>query len=73
MTCIVPYLILFIYAHVAHLDRQEVFNDRLPYTAVIDILANAEYRRLAVGIADLIQTFFLNVSEISLQIVVAEE
>ena len=54
VTHIVPHTILLVDTHVAHLDRQEVLDDWLPNTTVIDIGCNAEYWRLAAGIVNAI-------------------
>ena len=70
---VVPDLVLVGDPHVAHLVRQEVLHDRLPDAPVIDVGGDAENRGDAVAVADGVETFPLDVGEIDLQVVVAEE
>ena len=45
VACVVPYTVFLVNPHVAHLYREEVFDYRLPYTALVNISSDVEDRR----------------------------
>ena len=67
---IMPYTVFLGDTHMAHLHRQEVFQDRLPYTTVVHILVDAEDRRFEMVIDHLVEPGFLHVAEVGSQVLV---
>ena len=70
---VMPDAVFLSYPHMAHLDGQEVLDDGLPDASVVDIIGNAEYARLVVAVAHLIEPGFRHVAEISREVAVAQE
>jgi hypothetical protein len=68
-----PYTVFLGDTHVAHLYRQEIFHDRLPYTTVVHILVDAEDRRFKMVIDHLVEPRFLHVAEVGSQVLVTQE
>ena len=73
VTNIVPYAILLVDSHVTHLDRQEILYYWLPNATVIDIGCNAKHRRLTASIVNAIESRLAHVTEICLQITIAQK
>ena len=70
---VVPDFVFLRHAHMAHLVRKEILDDRLPHSPVVHVGGYAENRRTPVAVAYGIEAFLLNVREIDFQIIVAEE
>ena len=73
MASIVPDAVLLRNSHVAHLNGQEIFDDRLPNTTLVDIICYAEYTRLCRGIAHLIETSLGDITQVGREITIAQE
>ena len=68
-----PDAVLLVDAHVAHLDRQEVLEGRLPDVARVDVLIDAERARLHAAVAHHVRAGTLDGSEVEAQVLVAQE
>ena len=73
VACAVPDAILLLDAHVAHLHRKEVFEDRLPDSALVDVGSDAKGVRERIAIGDLVHAGFGNAREVELDIFIAKE
>ena len=73
MASSVPYPVFLIDPHVAHLNRQEVFKNRLPDTAVKQIGRDAENGGHRIATADLIKAGLGDIGEVKAQAAVAQE
>jgi hypothetical protein len=73
MACAMPDTILLLDTHVAHLYRQEVVQNRLPYAALIDVSSYTEGLRGCVAVGDFVDAGFGNLCEVKLNIFVAQE
>ena len=70
---VVPDPVALIDAHVAHLDRKERVDGRLPDVALVDVLADPERVRARVAVADDVHPRGLDRREVEAEVVVAEE
>ena len=70
---IVPDTILLSNSHVAHLHRQEILDDRLPYASVIDVVGNTEDAGETLAIAHLIEARLTDIAEVGCEIAIAQK
>ena len=73
VACIVPDLVLVRDPHVAHLVWQEVLHHRLPHSPVVYVRSYPKDRGTPVPVMHGIESFLLDIGEIHLEIVVAQE
>ena len=73
VAAVVPYAVFLVDAHVAHLYGKEVFQYGLPYATGIYVIVDAEDRRYGGIVFNLVESRFLHIREVHLQIVVSQE
>ena len=70
---VVPYLVFLHDFHVAHLNRKEVLDDRLPHSPVVNVGSDAEDRGRTVPVAYAVEALLRDIGEIDFQVIVAQE
>ena len=69
----VPDAVALVHADVAHLDRQEVLERRLPHVARVDVRADTEGIRARLAVAHDVHPWLLDPAEVEAQVAVAQE
>ena len=73
MAGVVPYTVLLVNPHMAHLVGKEILYDRLPHSSVVNVFSNSEDRGGRLSVAELVQSRFTDLTEIDTGIVITEE
>ena len=73
VTGIMPDTVFLADTHVTHLHWEEILDDRLPHTTVVDIGSDTEDGRLRFRVPYLIKTWLADITEVYFQITIAQE